>query len=181
MKHTLRICLILYGLISINSFAQQALDSISFESQRKRVNDLLDQRSKRFGDYTNSLEEKTGIFGLFKTKNDMQKSIDILKSVIINDNAIFIETRKLLTLKDNEATRFQTLAKEYDQQVTAYMKTISKLQAENERLRENIKMLEEEDQQDNKYRYISFIALLLAGIIYLLYRRRKPKNLTQVW
>ncbi|MDR2284647.1 MAG: hypothetical protein LBE37_15640 [Sphingobacterium sp.] len=176
MKYTLLIYFLLYSLALIAS----PTDSISFEAQRKRVNELLDQRSKRFGDYTQSLEQKTGVFGLFKTKNDMQKSIDILKSVVINDNAIFLETRKLLNLKDSEAVHFQTLAKEYDQQITAFMKTISKLQAENELLRENIKTLEEEDHQDNKYRYIIFVILLLAGVLFFVYKRRKTQNVTKV-
>lgn len=176
MKYTLLIYLLLYSLALIAS----SPDSISFESQRKRVNELLEQRSKRFGDYTQSLEQKTGILGLFKTKNDMQKSIDILKSVVINDNAIFLETRKLLNLKDSEAEHFQTLAKEYDQQITAFMKTISKLQAENEKLRENIKTLEEEDDQDNKYQYIVFVILLGAGTLFLIYKRRKTQNVTKV-
>lgn len=155
-------------------------DSTSFESQRKRVNDLLDQRSKRFGDYTASLEQKTGIFGLFKTKSDMQKSIDILKSVVINDNSIFLETRKLLDLKDSEAERFHTLATEYDQQVTAYMKTISKLQAENEQLRDKIKKLEDQTHEGNKLLYLSVILLLLFGAAFSYYRRRKLQNVTKV-
>lgn len=181
MKHTSLIFYILfYCWTSVTSFAQQNLDSLSFESQRKRVNDLLDQRNKRFGDYTTSLEQKTGIFGLFKTKNDMQKSIDILKSIVINDNAIFMETRKLLDLKDSQAERFQKLATEYDQRVTAYMKTISKLQSENEQLRNQIKTWQDEDHNDNKYRYIGFVLLLVSGIIFISYKRRRSKNVTKV-
>ncbi|ERJ58667.1 hypothetical protein [Sphingobacterium paucimobilis] len=172
--------LLLCSCIPAKALVQQNQDSISFETQRQRVNVLLDQRSKRFGDYTNSLEQKTGIFGLFKTKSDMQKSIDILKSVVINDNAIFLETRKLLDLKDSEADRFHALAKEYDQQVTAYMKTISKLQAENEKLRNTIQALEEEDHTDNKYRYVIFVILFLSGVLFFLYKRRRSKNLTKV-
>lgn len=167
-------------LMSFDSHAQTTVDSLSFESQRKRVNDLLDQRSKRFGDYTSSLEKKTGIFGLFKSKSDMQQSIDILKSVVINDNLIFIETRKLLDLKDSEAQRFQSLATEYDQQVTAYMKTISKLQMENERLRLQIENLEKEDQKDNKYLFWGVILLLITGVAITFYKSRKSQNVTKV-
>lgn len=179
-----QITILLFLVFSFGTLAsatgQRNMDSISFESQRKRVNDLLDQRSKRFGDFTTSLEQKTGVFGLFKTKNDMQKSIDILKSVVINDNLIFLETRKLLDLKDNQAERFQRMATEYDQQVTAYMKTISKLQAENEQLRDQIDKLEEEDHKYNKYLYIGLVSILIGGTAFLLYKRRKSQNVTQV-
>ncbi|MBL1410948.1 hypothetical protein [Sphingobacterium faecale] len=179
-KHPWFIYISLCSWLPIATVAQQNQDSLSFETQRQRVNTLLDQRSKKFGDYTNSLEQKTGIFGLFKTKGDMQKSIDILKSVVINDNAIFLETRKLLNIKDSEADRFESLAKEYDQQITAYMKTISKLQAENEHLKNTIQILGEEKHQDNKYYYIISVIIILNIILFLLYKRRRPQNLTKV-
>lgn len=175
---------LLFLIISTDTFAsaitQRNLDSISFESQRKRVNDLLDERSKRFGEYTTSLEQKTGVFGLFKTKNDMQKSIDILKSVVINDNSIFIETRKLINIKDSQAERFQKLASEYDQQVTAYMKTISKLQVENEQLRAKIDTLEKEEHKTNKYLYLGIVLLLIIGAAIVIYKRHNKQNVTKV-
>lgn len=169
-------------LLSFTTMASttQNQDSISFETQRTRVNDLLDQRGKKFGDYTTSLEQKTGIFGLFKTKNDMQKSIDILKSIVINDNAIFIETRKLLDLKDNQAERYQNLAQEYDQQVTAYMKTISKLQKENDQLREQITALQDQGHKDNNLLYIALLLLLGLGFAFTYYTLRKKQNVTKV-
>jgi len=70
-----------------SSFAAQdsilrKTDSLSYESQRQRVNKLLDERTAKFGEYSASLEKKTGVFGLFKTKGDMQKSIDILRALV---------------------------------------------------------------------------------------------------
>lgn len=164
------------------SFSQSPLDtSSSFEEQRKRVNNLLNERSKKFGEYDVSLQQKTGIFGLFKSKGDMQKSIDILKQIVINDNNIFIETRKLLDLKDSERERFQKLATEYDEQVTAYMKTISTLQRENENLREQISNLEDKDHSNSTYIYLFlFVFIGLIFIILNLYKRLKTKNVTKV-
>lgn len=162
-------------------FASENLDSISFEQQRKHVNSLLDQRSQKFGEYDLSLEQKTGIFGLFKTKDDMQKSIDILKSIVINDNDIFIETRKLLDIKDNEREKFQKLANEYDAQVTAYMKTISKLQLENENLRNKIADLEDLDHSNNGIVYILILVIAaLSFAIYRLFSKLNAKNVTKV-
>jgi hypothetical protein len=166
----------------IYSFSQTPLDTSStFEDQRKRVNNLLNARNQKFGEYDVSLQQKTGIFGLFKSKNDMQKSIDILKQIVITDNNIFVETRKLLDLKDSEKERFEQLATEYDQQVTAYMKTISKLQNENDKLRESIKNLEEEDHSSSTYIYLFSILIvaLIAALIYQ-YKLLKSKNVTKV-
>lgn len=147
-------------------------DSTQFETQRQLVNKLLEERSRKFGEYDQSLEQRTGIFGLFKSKADMQKSINILQAIVINDNEIFIETRKLLDIKDTERERFQTLAKEFDTQVTAYMKTVSKLQKENEKLKEQISNLEEGEHNSNRIFYgigLAFAALLF--VIYTLFRK----------
>ena len=179
MKNWL-LALILFFQIPL--IAQTPLDSSSsFEDQRSRVNNLLNERSKKFGEYDQSLQQKTGIFGLFKSKNDMQHSIDILKQIVLNDNKIFLETRKLLNLKDSEKERFEKLATEYDQQVTAYMKTISKLQAENDKLRQQINNLQEQDHSSNKYFYLLLIAL--TGLIILniyQFKQLKSKNVTKV-
>lgn len=154
------------------------LDSTLFESQRKLVNTLLEERSRKFGEYDQSLQQRTGIFGLFKSKSDMQKSIDILQAIVINDNNIFIETRKLLDLKDTERERFQLLATDFDNQVTAYMKTVSKLQKENEKLQQQIKELQEGEHHSNLIFYL--IALLFIGLLFVIFKLyqklRVPKN-----
>ena len=180
MKNWLLTFFLLFNITLL--FAQTPLDSsTNFEDQRKKVNGLLEARNQRFGEYDVSLQQKTGIFGLFKSKNDMQKSIDILKQIVVTDNNIFIETRKLLELKDGEKERFEELASEYDQQVTAYMKTISKLQMENDKLREKILNLEKEEHSSNTSIYLFILAIigLMIAILYL-YKQLKAKNVTKV-
>lgn len=109
----------------------------------------------------------------------MQKSNDILRELVINDNNIFLETRKLLDLKDAQSERYQKLATEYDQQVSAYMKTINKLQNENDKLRGEISQLQDVDQgSDNKLFFAIVLILILVGVIVYLYLKNKPKKLT---
>lgn len=164
---------------NLQDSTMQANDSLTFESQRARVNKLLDERSRRFGEYDNSLEKKTGVFGLFKTKKDMQKSIDILRNVVINDNNIFMETRKLLDLKDAQSERYQKLATEYDTQVSAYMKTITKLQNENEKLRGDINGLQDTDQgSDNKLFFAIIVIIGLVVAVIVLYLKQKSQKVT---
>ncbi|WDF68224.1 hypothetical protein PQ465_18230 [Sphingobacterium oryzagri] len=155
-------------------------DSLNYEQQRTRVNNLLEERSKRFGEFDQSLQKKTGIFGIFKTKSDMQKSIDILKQVVIADNNIFVETKRLLDIKDYESDKHAALAKEYDKQVSAYMKTITKLQDQNEQLRLQVSTLDGSDQQNNFFVYLLIgIVILLSVLLYQRYRKDKDKNLTK--
>lgn len=176
MKNIILCIALLFASLSANVLLANAkyleADSSLFESQRKRVNMLLEERRRKFGEYDQSLEQRTGIFGLFKSKSDMQKSIDILQAIVINDNNIFIETRKLLDLKDTERERFQVLAKEFDNQVTAYMKTVSKLQQENERLQLQIKDLQHEEHNSNVIFYLLGLVFIgMAILIYKLYQK----------
>src|SRR5690554_2014778 len=95
-KYTLALWFIVLGTCPL-----RAQDSLDYEIQRQKVNTLLKDRSERFGQFYESLESKTGIFGL-KTKKDMQKSIDILKAIVLNDNHILKETQILVRYKDQE-------------------------------------------------------------------------------
>ncbi len=181
LKNILSLILLLLSLSKVSN-AQTLInnDSLTYEQQREQVNQLLEDRSKRFGEFDTSLEQKTGIFGIFKTKADMQKSIDILKQIVITDNRVFIETKKLLDLKNYQSERYEALAREYDGQVSAYMKTITKLQNENDKLRQDISTLDTKGHDSNIFVYllITVIAILLI-VIYQLYKHNKVKKLTK--
>lgn len=176
--------LILTNLFHIHTSlaqSQHKMDSLTYETQRKKVNTLLNDRSRKFGDYDQSLQQKTGIFGIFKTKGDMQRSIDILKQIVITDNNIFIETKKLLDIKDYEKEHYQKLATEYDIQRAAYMKTISKLQQENEKLRQEVAKLENQDHDNDLINYYALLAIVaLSALIIWQYIKHRPQKLTKL-
>lgn len=145
---------------TIDCFSHQNIDSLAYESQRYKINSMLNSRSQKFGLYTESLNSKTGIFGL-KTKKDMQKSIDILKDIIQTDNAILKETKVLLDYKNFEQQKIVVKSKETDSKNIAYMRTINKLQDELEKVREEMK-----SHKDNSrfYQILSIILILLIII-----------------
>lgn len=156
------------------------VDSLNYELQRQKVNALLDQRQDRFGQYENSLQTRTGIFGL-KTRRDMQSSIDILLQIVETDTELFIETRKLLTFKDQlleysafEKEKVQNLANEYDERINGYISTISKLQQEQDRLKEEINVLRSRNAYANAITFLAVIVLMGAGTWY--WYRKKNKN-----
>lgn len=166
---TLLLCL---GMSANFAQIKSTVDSASYETQRAKVNSLLEQRKQKFGEFDQSVLKKSGVFGLFKSKRDMQQSIDILKAVVINDNHIFIETQKLLSMKDFEKDHFQRLADEYDTRSSAYMRTITKLQTENEKLRSQVGSLDEEDHQNNVWLYL--LSILTLGLLsYVIYLQRR--------
>ncbi|AIM35785.1 hypothetical protein KO02_03165 [Sphingobacterium sp. ML3W] len=165
-----RFSLLILFLISLSAFGQNA-DSTSYEAQRLRVNKLIEDRKVKFSEYDLSLEKKTAIFGLFKSKDDMQKTVDILKNIVITDNNIFLETRRLINIKDDEKQKFQNLAVEYDKQVSAYIGTINKLQKENEKLKKELKKIEGSDHNTNIFLYIALAVIAVLG--YLLFQNQK--------
>ena len=59
--------------IHLNIFAQ---DTSTYELQRAKINALLAERSAKFGQYDESLNTRTGIFG-FQTKRDIKNSNEI--------------------------------------------------------------------------------------------------------
>lgn len=153
----------------------QNADSSRYEIQRKKVNLLIDQRQAKFGDFNKSLEEKSGIFGVFKTKKDMQKSMDILQSIIKADNQILKETKKLIDIKENEQVQFKKLTQEYEDQVSSFIGTIKKLQDENEALRDSVNR-----RAGNPEKVIFFFILSLVAnavfIILLFLRQTRKQN-----
>lgn len=178
----LRILILFLLLPATTLRAQDSLvDSLNYELQRQKVNNLLDQRSARFGHFDESLRKRTGIFGL-KTKKDMQASIDILQTIVETDNAIFVETKKLIDFKDQmldfkefEKERVEELAKEYDQRINGYINTISKLQQEQDRLRAEIQELRNRRSTSTGLIFLFLILTLGAGA-FVWYRKNKVKT-----
>jgi len=148
-------------------------DSTAYEKQRERVNKLLGERSKRFGDYDASLQAHTGIFG-FKTKKDMQASINILQEIVKTDQLIFKETKALLDFKDIEKQAIQSQASTSGDRINGYIQTISKLQRQQDQLQGDIKALHHQNSL-----YLSgclFAVLALCISLYLLFAKRKGKT-----
>ncbi len=163
----------LFGLPYASAVEAQtpASDTSGYETQRQKVNTLLQRRSARFGQFDESLKKRTGIFGL-KTKKDMQASIDILKQIVLTDNDIFRETKMLLDYKDFEKSQIAQQANEFDGRINGYIKTISKLQREQERLSAEVDRLEKANLRSQGMMIL--FGLALAGVgIFLAIRRQK--------
>ena len=110
----------------------------------------------------------------------MQKSIDILREVVLADNDIFLETKKLLEIKGNESSRNENLAIQYDREIRGYMQTITKLQTENEKLRQQIDILNNQQRSQRTIIFCTILLLLGLGFITFRYfKDRKHQNLTQ--
>jgi len=156
------------------SFGQESSDTTGYEVQRQKVNKLLNERSQRFGQFDESLQKRTGIFGL-KTKKDMQASIDILKQIVLTDNDIFQETKALLDFKDFEKSQIADRASEFDERINGYIKTISKLQREQERMAGEINALEKANQFYQGLVILFALAAVGIGVFFIIKRQKLTK------
>jgi hypothetical protein len=148
-------------------------DSSVYETQRKKINQLLDERSSRFGQYESSLGKRSGIFGL-KTKKDMQFSNDILRQIVLTDNDIFAELKILLDYKDFEKHQVETRAEKVEGRIDRYQTTITSLQQENEKLR-----TEAEINISNYHKRTIYLFVLIISLLALLWYIFKLKKNTK--
>lgn len=164
--------LIFFGLLGFRLAAQT--DSSGYELQRNKINRLLTERSDRFGQYDESLRKHTGIFG-FKTKKDMQRSLDILTGIVQTDNTIFKELKVLLDYKDLEKNQAQTQTTQTTDRLGKYMQTIKKLQQENDRLQQEAVKVEIQRTKFINTLIAFIIILLLAAVFLFLKKPVKPE------
>jgi hypothetical protein len=156
-------------------FAQANTDSVAYQRQRQKINDMLAVRSQKFGQYDKSLSEHTGIFG-FQTKKDIRRSNDILMDIVKTDNAIYAQLKILLEYRTFQQSQVQDKSKEAENTALESMYTINRLQNQLDKLKkeqdENIRL------QDKASLNFKIIVFILVGIILFLLRnqiRRKEK------
>ena len=109
----MRACLFVFMLAIHSSMAIAENTPSAYQTQRLKINSLLDRRSEKFDQYQNSLSKRTGIFGL-KTKKDMQRSINILSEITETDNVILKELKTLFEYKDMERVTVESRAETSD-------------------------------------------------------------------
>lgn len=156
-------------LVSISAQAVQT-DTSAYNKQRLKINQLLAERSLKFGQYDESLHTRTGIFGL-QTKKDIRNSNEILRQITLNDNDIFKEIKVLLDYKDLEVEKTKTAVSTSSDRAQNYMLSIKKLQDQNEQLKQDLAAAEK-----NKNFSTLIIVVLTAIVIGLLVYMFKKKN-----
>jgi hypothetical protein len=163
-----RILLLLF-FITCSSIVDAQTDTSAYEAQRSKINSLLAERSVRFGQYEQSLNDRSGIFG-FQTKNDIRNSNEILRQIALNDNNIFKELKILLDYKDLQYQQVQTAASVNSERLQSYMAAIKKLQDQNQSLR---KQLEEKEKEGggSSYMLLILLVLLITAAGYFAYYR----------
>ncbi|MBB6238756.1 hypothetical protein HDC90_003402 [Pedobacter sp. AK013] len=147
-------------LLAFQTYAQQ--DTTAYAAQRAKINSLLAERSTKFGQYDESLNQRTGIFG-WQTKRDIKNSNEILRQVVLTDNNIFKELKVLMDYKDLQNQQKVAVADNSQQRIEAYMGTIKKLQDQNVQLKED---LDKKNKGSLSTYIIVFLILIMGGGFY---------------
>ena len=150
----------------------QTIDTSAYQTQRLKVNALLSQRSAKFGQYDQSLDTRTGIFG-FQTKSDVKNSNEILRQIVLNDNNIFKELKILMEYKDQEVITAKNTASEVNGRMLNYIQSIKKLQEENERLKSSS---EKTSLADSAIYIILILIVALIGMYFYFQRKLKTSS-----
>jgi len=169
----LRIFLLMIGLCGAMETMALQTDTSAYMMQRFKINNLLAERSSKFGQYELSLNSRTGIFGM-QTKNDIKNSNEILRGIILSDNNIFRELKVLMNYKDQEVSQVQSNAAATSKRIEGYMLAIKKLQDQNDELKAAASTTTE--KKDTATYVIIFLSLVIvSGGIYF-YIKLKNKS-----
>ncbi|GAB2977948.1 hypothetical protein GCM10027049_11600 [Mucilaginibacter puniceus] len=161
-------------LLFASAFAQTNTDSLAYELQRAKINNMLAMRSQKFGKYDQSLSRHTGIFGL-QTKKDIRRSNEILMDIVKTDNAIYKQLKILLDYRTFQQNQVVDKSKEIESTNLHYMNTINTLRSQNEKLTKeaNEMLLQQENSSRN---YIIIIIFMGVAIGWLLWRKYNRKT-----
>ena len=168
------ICVCLLCSFIADSFAQRAnTDSLAYQLQRARINQMLDVRRQKFGQYDESLDKHTGIFGL-QTKKDIRRSNDILMDIVKTDDDIFRELKVLMDYRVFQQQQAQSHSNETENVNLGFMNTINRLRQQTDLLKQDAQK-EKEHQEKIIRMLIIVIALMLGAILYLSLKKRAVK------
>ena len=151
---------------SVPVMAFQA-DTSAYQTQRLKVNTLLKERSARFSQYDQSLDSRTGIFGM-QTKDDIKNSNEILRQIVITDNNVFKELKILMDYKDLELKKVQNDAITVSGNLENYRSSIKKLQDQNQLLNDQLK-----GQHSSRSIAWYLVAILAIALGITLYQSKK--------
>ncbi|MGZ3946015.1 MAG: hypothetical protein ACXVJB_13800 [Mucilaginibacter sp.] len=145
-------------------------DSLAYQLQRQKINNMLDDRHRKFGQYDESLKKHTGIFGL-QTKKDIRRSNDILMDVARTDDSIFIQTKILLNYRTFQQQQAEVKSSQAQDYSLGYMNTINRLRAQIDRMKLEASQAQKHHEKVDRVYVIAFV-LMLGSILLILFIKR---------
>ncbi|MFI5161895.1 MAG: hypothetical protein ACHQHN_11495 [Sphingobacteriales bacterium] len=167
--------LYLVCLWQVPAFAQtkQNPDSLAYQLQRAKINNMLDARRRKFGQYDESLRKHTGIFGL-QTKKDIRRSNDILMDINRTDDSIFMQIKILLSYRTYQQQQAQTKSTEVENYSLGYMNTINRLREQIDKMKKDAADVQKHQEKVDRT-YVIALVLMLGSILVILFIKRAAR------
>lgn len=168
------IAFVLFVFTSTGLFAQANADSLAYQQQRKKINTMLAKRNEKFGQYSESLNMHSGVFGM-QTKQDIRNSNDILMDIVKTDDTIYRQLKILLDYNVYRQMKVKKHADETDASIKGYINTITKLRQQVDSLKADSGVHLPGRESTNDIFIIASI-LLAATVVVLLVSKRKRRQ-----
>ena len=172
MKKLIGMCLLC--LLWAPVFAQKVnSDSLAYQLQRNKINQMLELRRQKFGQYDESLHKHTGIFGL-QTKKDIRRSNDILMDIVKTDDDIFRELKILMDYRVFQQQQAQSHSTQTENVTLAYMNTINRLRQQIDQLKQEVQ--HEKEHQAKLIAYLYDYRSSHAGVNFILIIKKTARK-----
>lgn len=143
------------------------------DTTRTELLNLLNDRKEKFEIYSQSLRQKSGLFGN-RTKGDLKDSQRYLMEIVEADNKIMSTLNRMIILKNFEKTTMTYDAGANNDRINNLLKVNEALQKENERLLKESKAFTSEINKSRIYSIIFAAAFFL--LVYFNYKRAKKEK-----
>jgi hypothetical protein len=166
--------ILFFTFLPILVFGQTILS----EKNSKTLKLLLQERKDRFEQYTEHLDDKSGIFG-FQSKKDIKYINEILKDIVRTDNKIILELDNL-----SDQTKLQSKSYEYENKrasedlVTLEMQN-RKYLAAIDTLNKQVsfyKSSAEKSKGSSSYKWLCILLFFSTFVLYYQLRKIKKKK-----
>ena len=141
-------------LICIQQIQAQTRDEEKYALQQ-----LVDERETRFGEYSRAAAAKTGFFGN-KSKNDLRKQVEVLTEIIKTDNRIISLLKNFLDYRKFEKTGLVYNQAELEAKNTRLNELVTSLSG---KLKTSETKYRKAESSMNRWRLVAVILMLLLG------------------
>ncbi len=156
--------------IAIAVLSLKASEADTAFKYRKELKGLLEERHQKFDSYSQSLEQRSGIFGN-KTKRDIKESNKVLIEIVKTDNRIISTLNRVLDYRNYEKINLN-----YSMSDTKLHR--EKLLQATDTLEKQVKMLSSTNavlkKSNHKLQFGLYflLAVLLVFILYIYFKKR---------
>jgi len=163
MKTTLLI------LLSLSIFT--LAKSSDREHEKKVLQDLVQEREQRFGEYSRAAGSRSGIFGN-KTKKDLQAQVDVLTDIVKTDNRIISTLNTFLSYRTFQQTETTYSQAELDDKNTKLNELTTSLANQLKEAKESKKAIQINLKWAKVWNYLLIGVAVCLGIMWWREKRK---------